>query len=175
MARPPSAALVTRLRAPTDDELGLLETWAKTPSSPFEDWTGAPPPGTEHLPRVPAPAESGALVVTDAADRVVGSIGWRPVLWGPALGSTAFELGISLRPEHRGQGHGWRAQRLLAEYLFTTTPVHRVQATTDVENLAEQRALERAGYRREGVLRQAQWRLGAYHDLAMYGRLRTDD
>jgi RimJ/RimL family protein N-acetyltransferase len=44
-------------------------------------------------------------------------------------------------------------QRLLVEYLLATTLANRLQAITDVENLAEQRALERIGFRREGVLR----------------------
>lgn len=164
----------TRLRPqrPGDDE--LVRSWASDPGSPFEDWSGTPAPGgvAAHLP----PLAAGRwLMVTEGDDGAIGTVSWREVQWGPSAGSTALEIGISLRPHQRRRGHGWRAQRLLAEYLFATTPVHRVQATTDVENLAEQRALERAGFQREGVLRQAQWRLGGYHDLVLYGRLRTDD
>ena len=44
----------------------------------------------------------------------------------------------------------------------------------DVTNVAEQRALERAGYVREGVLRQAQARADGQHDLVSYSLLRTD-
>lgn len=164
----------TRLRAARPEEAGLLEQWSRTPSSPFEDWSGPPPTGVESTARLAAPEGGGDLVVTDADDRPLGSVSWHPVLYGPTAGSTAFDIGISLQPFARGAGHGTRAQRLLAEYLFATTPVHRVQASTDVENVAEQRALERAGFRREGVLRGAQWRRGAYHDLLSYGRLRTD-
>ena len=91
-----------------------------------------------------------------------------------APGSQAFDVGISLRPHARGRGHGARAQRLLADYLFVTTGVHRVQATTDVANAAEQAALRRAGFVLEGVLREAQWRAGAYHALQSWSRLRTD-
>jgi RimJ/RimL family protein N-acetyltransferase len=43
-----------------------------------------------------------------------------------------------------------------------------------VDNLAEQRALERAGFAREGVLRSAQFRDGRFHDLVLYSRLRSD-
>ena len=57
---------------------------------------------------------------------------------------------------------------------FRTFPIHRVQASTDVSNVAEQKALERAGFQREGVLRGAQWRLGGWHDLLSYARLRDD-
>jgi RimJ/RimL family protein N-acetyltransferase len=49
-----------------------------------------------------------------------------------------------------------------------------VEASTDAENLAEQRSLEKAGYLREAVLRRAQYRAGAWHDLVNYARLRDD-
>ena len=112
--------------------------------------------------------------MADGDDQPIGTVSWHAVLLGPNLGSQAMDIGISLRPLARGQGHGSRAQRMLATYLFTTTAVHRVQASTDIENIAEQRALERAGFLREGVLREAQWRLGCWHDLVSYGCLRHD-
>jgi RimJ/RimL family protein N-acetyltransferase len=52
--------------------------------------------------------------------------------------------------------------------------VERLEASTDVDNLAEQRALERAGFTREAVLRHAQFRDGGFHDLVLYSRLRGD-
>ena len=97
------------------------------------------------------------------------------MLYGPNLGSQALDIGISLRPFAQGRGHGSRAQRMLARYLFATTPVFRVQASTDVRNVPEQKALERAGFHREGVLRGAQWREGVWNDLVSYARLREDD
>ena len=105
---------------------------------------------------------------------LIGSVGWHPVGYGPNAGSQALDVGISLHPTYWGRGHGSRAQRMLAAHLFVTTPVHRVQASTDVANVAEQKALERAGFTREGVLRGAQWRRGGYHDLVSFARLRSD-
>lgn len=171
-------APTTRLRPPRDDEeLAAVRAWP--PASPYEDWSGSPGPAGaegEAAGGGAAPGSGGGeLLVTDGHDRVVGSVSWRQVPYGPNPGSVALDVGISLRPDARGIGHGGRGQRLLAEYLFATTSVHRVQATTDVENAAEQRALERAGFRREGVLRGAQWRLGRHHDLVSYARLRSDD
>ena len=164
----------TRLRAPSAAERELLVRWRGEVTSPFEDWSGDPPPGVERAEAVSAPAGGGSLVVTDGDDIPVGDVSWRPVAYGPNAGSQAYDIGISIRPESRGRGHGSRAQRLLADYLFATTPVHRVQASTDVDNTAERRALERAGFTAEGVLRGAQWRTGEYHDLVSYARLRTD-
>jgi RimJ/RimL family protein N-acetyltransferase len=54
------------------------------------------------------------------------------------------------------------------------TRVERLEASTDMGNTAEQRALERAGFTREGTLRYAQFRDGEFHDLVLYSRLRDD-
>lgn len=170
----PDGTLLTRLRPATERDAALLAAWRADPCSPFEDWSGPPPLGCPEEPRRIAPAGGGDLVVADGDDQPVGTVSWHPVLYGPNLGSQALDIGISLRPFARGLGHGTRAQRMLVRYLFTTTPVHRVQASTDVENVAEQRALERAGFTREGVLRGAQWRGGAWHDLVSYACLRAD-
>jgi RimJ/RimL family protein N-acetyltransferase len=52
--------------------------------------------------------------------------------------------------------------------------VDAVEAHTDIENIAEQRALEAAGFEREGIIRGGQWRHGAYHDGYLYSALRDD-
>ena len=166
--------VTTRLRPPRPDELRVLQRWHAAPASEFDDLHGGAAPGRRDAPLREPPRDAGQLVVTDGADVLLGDVGWHTVLYGPNAGSAALSIGISLRPPARGVGHGTRAQRMLAEYLFTSFPVHRVEATTDVENVVEQRALERAGFVREGVLREAQWRRGAWHDLVMYARLRGD-
>jgi RimJ/RimL family protein N-acetyltransferase len=79
-----------------------------------------------------------------------------------------------LLPEARGRGHGTQAQRLLARYLFAHTTVHRIWAGTEVDNIAEQKALERAGFTREGITRATGWRDGAWRDGVIYSLLRTD-
>lgn len=51
---------------------------------------------------------------------------------------------------------------------------NRIEAATEVGNVAEQRALEKAGFTREGVLRSTGWWDGAYRDGVWYSMLRTD-
>lgn len=67
-----------------------------------------------------------------------------------------------------------RPNGAIADYLFDTTLIERLEASTDVENLAEQRALDQAGFQREGRLRHAQFRDGQWHELLIYSRLRGD-
>jgi RimJ/RimL family protein N-acetyltransferase len=118
---------------------------------------------------------NGMLLVERIEDGVViGTVSWHRVRYGPNPESDGWMFGIDLIAEARGQGYGTEAQRLIARYLFDTTPMHRVEASTDVDNIAEQRALEKAGFTREGVNRGAQWRAGIWHDLVLYARVRED-
>jgi len=113
----------------------------------------------------------GTFVVLYGTDRV-GSVSWRRVQTGPTAFSWA--IGVGLAPEFRGHGYGSEAQRLLVRYLFAHTQVNRVEATTEITNVAEQRALEKAGFTREGILRGTTFRQGRWHDQVMYSVLRDE-
>jgi RimJ/RimL family protein N-acetyltransferase len=69
---------------------------------------------------------------------------------------------------------GTSAQRRLADHLFATTLANRLEATTEVDNIAEQRALEHSGFVAEGVLRGRGFVRGQWRDAVMYARLRDD-
>lgn len=119
-------------------------------------------------------AKSGTLIVETKDGEIVGDVSYHHQKYGPNDGSQVFNIGISLHSKCRGKGYGVEAQKLLAAYLFATYPIMRVEATTDVTNLPEQRALEKAGFTREGVLRKAQWRNGDWHDMVVYSKLRGE-
>ena len=117
--------------------------------------------------------EPGALVVT-ADGECVGDVAWYRPDWGPGEGSRAWGIGIGLLPAARGRGIGTWAQAELTRLIFLHTTANRVEASTDVTNRPEQRSLEKAGFTREGVMRGAQWRLGEWHDMVQFSRLRHD-
>jgi len=114
------------------------------------------------------------LVVDVGNDERLGLVSWHPVMYGPTAGCVAWNIGIGLLRSARGRGVGTTSQRLLVEHLFATTPYGRIEAGTDVENIAEQKALEKAGLIREGLIRGAHTRGGVRRDMVMYGILRTD-
>lgn len=117
--------------------------------------------------------DSGGLAVVDD-DAVAGYVSWHWNHWGPNAASRCPMIGVWLRPSARGRGIGRLAQRQLAELFFRHTATNRVEAHTDIENVAEHRALEAAGFQREGVIRGAQWRDGAYRDGYLYAITRQD-
>jgi len=125
------------------------------------------------MPDPPLAPDVGRLAV-EVDGVVVGDLTWHEVHYGPTEGSRAWNIGIGLVESVRGRGLGATAQRALADHLFATTDVDRVEASTDVDNVVEQRSLEKAGFVREGVLRSAQQRADRRHDLVVFSRLRDD-
>jgi RimJ/RimL family protein N-acetyltransferase len=114
--------------------------------------------------------EDGKLIVT-VGDEVAGLVGWTPAGF---LAGRYRSIGIVLLPEWRGRGVGTRAQALLCRYLFAHTALHRLEAGTQPENAAEQRALRKVGFREEGVLRGAEFRDGTWRDAVIFGLLRGE-
>jgi RimJ/RimL family protein N-acetyltransferase len=176
----PAAGSLIRLRDLTLDDADLLDAWAADPEvrGEFNDFGLEPSPvKREALAKGPLRNDrNGELMVERISDgKPIGTVSWHRVNYGPNSGSEAWNIGISLIPEARGHGFGAEAQRLVADYLFAATELDRVEASTDVDNIAEQRALAKAGFVREGPLRGAQERRGVRHDLVNYARLRTDE
>ena len=114
--------------------------------------------------------EDGKLIV--AVDgQAAGFVGWSTCGHGAGRYRS---IGVVLLPECRGRGVGIQAQLLLCRYLFAHTAVRRIEAGTQPENAAEQRALQKIGFRREGVLRGAEFRDGSWCDIVVFGLLRDE-
>ncbi|CAM3201584.1 GNAT family protein [Nocardioides dubius] len=118
--------------------------------------------------------QNGGFGVLAPGGQLVGNVSWVWQRWGPNEQSRNPMIGIWLSPAARGRGLGTQAQRTLVDLFFRHTTVNRVEAHTDVGNVAEQRALERAGFAQDGTIRGAQWRDGAYRDGYLYSILRSD-
>jgi len=156
------------------DHLGRFDV-DPTISQPFE-WTGFRDP-QERRRRWEKDGYLGSddslLIVALPDGTFTGFVCWWPIRTsGPR--ESCLEIGIVLFPDYRGKGLGSAAQRLLATYLFATTLTNRLQALTDVENIAEQRALGRAGFVQEGTMRGAAFNTGRWRDVVLFSRLRDD-
>jgi len=136
----------------------------------FDDF--GPRPGYPTPPACGVDADGHLAVVADG--RLCGTVGWHWVHWGPNRGSHCPMLGIWLEAAERNKGFGTIAQRKAVDLLFRATTVNRIEAHTDVENIAEQRALAKCGFTSEGVIRGGQWRDGAYRDGYLFSILRAE-
>jgi len=164
-----------RLREPNEGDVPLLDAWNASLAfrGEFNDFGLPPRSAAEAAEKGFIDDQHGTLIV-EADGTPVGTIDWRPAMYGPPPESMAYQLGISLAPEARGKGYGTQALRQVVEYLFAKTKVNRIEASCDVENTGSQFALSRAGFRYEGVARGAQFRAGSHHDLILFGWVRGE-
>jgi len=85
------------------------------------------------------------------------------------------ELGYVLARAHWGKGVATAAvRRALRDVFAEVEGLRRVEALVDVDNPASQRVAEKAGLRREGVLRRHYWHKGHARDMVMYSFLASD-
>jgi len=136
------------------------------PKSIYEDW-GSMAPEAQGIQMV-----RWLIELTNEKGEVipVGDLSAHAVWYGPTPGSKAMNIGIIVNPQYRGKGIGGIAQRLLAEELHRQG-FARVEAGTDVENIAEQKSLLKAGFFCEGVARKAQGRADGIHDLQVWSHI----
>ncbi|MGW5423176.1 GNAT family N-acetyltransferase [Streptomyces sp. NPDC003943] len=104
------------------------------------------------------------------AARPVGFIG----LWLKDLAQGRASLGYWLSPAARGHAIAGTALATVAEWAFRDLEVPRLELCVEPWNTASARTAERAGFRREGVLRGWQQVGEERRDMVMYGRLRGD-
>ncbi len=89
-------------------------------------------------------------------------------------GRTSLEIGYALVPSERGKGYGTEAIQMVVDYLFLVKDSVRIQAPAATENIASQRALEKAGFSKEGLMRKSGHAKGEYIDQYIYSILREE-
>jgi RimJ/RimL family protein N-acetyltransferase len=83
-------------------------------------------------------------------------------------------IAVSVFPEARGRGIASRAMRLGAIWGLRELRLQRVFAETAADNEASIRAIEKAGFQREGLLRAHCKTRGQRHDCVMFSLLPGD-
>ena len=83
-------------------------------------------------------------------------------------------IGYALLPDERGKGYGTEAVEIMVDYLFLTKNIVRIQAETHPENIASQRILEKAGFRKEGIVRRSFFSRGVWRDTALLSIIREE-
>jgi RimJ/RimL family protein N-acetyltransferase len=84
----------------------------------------------------------------------------------------AAELGVRIGAEaDRGKGFGSAAVALALDYAWNSLNLHRVSLTVFAGNSRAIAAYARAGFREEGLMRQAAFSAGQWHDVVMMAAL----
>jgi len=87
------------------------------------------------------------MITLKENDDVIGMID--PRIEGHKVG-----IGYVMNRAHQGKGYMTESLRAVIDWALGQPSIYRVYATTDVENFASQRVMEKAGMQREGLLRK---------------------
>ena len=87
------------------------------------------------------------VITLKESGKVIGMID--PRIEVPKVG-----IGYGAARAHWGKGYMTEATRAIIDWAFQQDSIYRVHATTDVENVASQRVLEKVGMQCEGILRK---------------------
>ncbi|MCB0655802.1 MAG: GNAT family N-acetyltransferase [Saprospiraceae bacterium] len=108
-------------------------------------------------------------MITDPEDRVIGGIG---LLYEYGITSHKSGFGYWIGEPFRGQGLMSEVVNAFSAMIFQHTPLIRLEAHVFLHNPASARVLVKAGYSKEGLMRQAYYKDGIYLDAWMYARLK---
>lgn len=117
-----------------------------------------------------AQTQFGYAVFDAENDEFLGGVG----LNQPNKTHKIYNLGYWVRISKHNQGIASRATRALAEAAFEDLPINRIEILSAIENVPSQKAAEKAGATREGVLRQRLVIGGTVHDAVIFSFVRED-
>ena len=91
-----------------------------------------------------------------------------------------YSVGYIFNPNYHNKGYCTEATKALCKYAFDVLHAHRLIAKCNPENIASWRVMEKAGFKREGLLRNRvalrndKFGNPIYTDELVYGMLRED-
>lgn len=160
---PPDAVAVRRLAGAPEVAATTLNIPHPYPQGAAEQWIGG---------HATAAVEGRGFtwaIVRQADDELLGAVGCTIT---PA--HARAELGYWLGVPYWNHGYMTEAVRRVVAFGFAALGLHRIQSTALPRNVASWRVMEKAGLRREGVLRGYVRKIDAFEDIVVYGRLRPD-
>jgi RimJ/RimL family protein N-acetyltransferase len=126
--------------------------------------------GAAYITRVLAADDETSFAI-DVSGAAVGGISLHP---GSDIERSGAEVGYWIGEELWNRGIATAAIELVTEHAFSARGLVRVFAVPFTTNAASCRALEKAGFQREGLMRQSALKDGRTLDQYLYARLRDD-
>lgn len=160
------------LRVMTAADADDLREW--TPNAALYQYWGKRPGKADMHPELlfsapPRPGKSFHWGIVHRADQKVIGEAWVYLIENDLMA----KLAIRLSDKYHGQGLATEALREVVRFCFEKTQLRRLWSDVDVRNAASVRMLEKAGFTREGMIRQGKM-VSVFCDYYLYGILKAD-
>ncbi len=111
-------------------------------------------------------------VICTEEDGPVGLIGLRNIDWKNGVADGG---GMRIAKKNiRTRGLATDAWLTLMRYSFEELRLNRVNGSALTYNIPSQRVCAKVGFKQEGIMREAVYKNGKFHDLILYGCLKSD-
>jgi ribosomal-protein-alanine N-acetyltransferase len=104
-------------------------------------------------------------------DKLIGTIGF----WRIDKNHYRAEIGYMLHPEHWGKGIISEALKKVLDHGFHELEFHSIEAQLTPENIGSVKVLEKAGFIKEGHLKENYFFEGKFSDTAIYSKLNPEN
>jgi len=118
------------------------------------------------------PKDELRLAIETPEDGTVGMTGLINIDWKNAT-ATAGGMRI-FKKDMRSKGVATDAYMALFRYAFDELRLNRIEGAVLLHNKASVRATEKAGFKQEGVMRQAVYKNGKFMDVILLGIIKDD-
>ena len=166
-----------RLTAFLDRDIELLKSWyGDSEFLRYYDYTPGFPKSagqlTEMISEIKNSNDKYIFAIRNIqSDELIGVCGFENILWNN--GTATVYIGLGNR-EYRGKGFAREALQLILEFAFMELNLHKLQLSVISYNNAAITLYEKAGFIKEGTLREFVYRDNIRYDLFCYGLLRRE-
>lgn len=175
----PDPGPAVRLHLPAADDAARLHEAVRESFDELSAWMDwcVPEYGLDHArrwleeqARLHAAGDGFEFLVEDGGGRLLGACGLNQLNRAQRLAN----LGYWVRSSATGRGVAVAAVRAVSRWAFARTDLERLEIVVLEDNLRSLRVAEKAGARREGVLRARLRHRGRSRDAVMYSLVRED-
>ena len=163
------------LRPVETEDAELFVKWQSNPDVRYSFFIGFPTNSTrqkEYIENLYKEKDFILFVVMSVeSDEDVGFTGFYRVDW---IGRAATYGIIIGEPKEWGKGFGSEVTKLMVDYGFRTLGLNRIQLHVWKGNNRGLKAYQKAGFKKEGILRQAMYHAGKYEDFYVMSILRKE-
>ena len=102
------------------------------------------------------------MLIAQKEDKILG------IVYISFVRTGLVNIGLVMCENERGKNLGTSITKIIVNYIFSNYDIARIQADTDINNVAAQKVLEKAGFIKEGIMSKYRFHHGKYNDSVLY-------